>query len=95
MEPRLRTFSLYWRYGGPFCVRSLFQCSPLLVGALLPFSAPFAAAAPRRRASAAVLGATCGGLMAGLLMRANLPTAHAIGVPFLNERYLNSRPSLR
>jgi hypothetical protein len=83
-SPHPGTFSFMWRYKGPFAVRALLQCSPVLMAAtLLP-----ARGTPERRATLLVLAATCFGVLATVLMRANLPGPHAIGMAFLNQRYL-------
>jgi hypothetical protein len=78
------TFSYMWRYGGPWCVRALFQCSPVLIAVLLPRER----GAPEEKATYWVLVATCSGVLASILMRSNLPGPHAIGMAFLNQRYL-------
>jgi hypothetical protein len=83
-SPDPGTFSYMWRYNGPFAVRALLQCSPVLIAAtLLP-----ARGTPERRGTLLVLAAACVGVLTTVLMRANLPGPHAIGMAFLNQRYL-------
>ncbi len=79
------TFSFMWRYGGPWAIRALFQCSPVLILALLPRGR---GASASDRATLRVLLAACGGVLLIILMRANLPGPHAIAMAFLNQRYL-------
>jgi len=95
-SPDPGTFSYMWRYKGPFAIRALLQCSPVLVAAaLLPRRAIVAEGPARlgqppgaRRATLLLLVGTCLGVLATILMRATLPGPHAIAMAFLNQRYL-------
>jgi hypothetical protein len=92
-------FSFWMRIGlriaGPWAVRSVFQCSPILIAALLPLgrgpaSQAWGARVPRgeRLGTYAVLVAACCGVLTVMLMRANLPGGNSLGMPFLNYRYV-------
>lgn len=68
---------------GPFALKSLLQCSP---AALLAALAGSRQASVRRALGLAAL--PCAALLASLALRANLPTAYALGYPFLYLRYV-------
>jgi hypothetical protein len=69
---------------GPFAVKALLQCTPALVlSPLAVFSVP-----RERRAGAVLLALPCAAMIVSLALRANLPTAFALGFPFLDLRYV-------
>jgi hypothetical protein len=84
------TLDGYWQtpdhlghFMGPFVVKAMLQSTPAL--ALAPL-ARFTGAAARRRAL--VVALPCVLQLAALPFRAGMPTAFAIGYPFLHQRYV-------
>jgi hypothetical protein len=64
---------------GPWVIKSVLQCTPLLALAALH--------RPTDRARTAMVALPCAALFATIILRANIPLAFALGYPFLHYRY--------